>query len=56
MNIGKELTWDELADIYDESTGGHARTLEMDQVFDWAEKQTDKFFVSEDGSIHKIEH
>lgn len=50
----KELTWEELADIYDKETGGHARTLEMNKVFDWAERQTDKFMVDEDGYLHQI--
>jgi len=48
------LTWDELADIYDKSTGGRARTLKMNQVFEWAERQADRFFVSEDGSLHQV--
>lgn len=49
------LTWDELADLYDKahgSGGRRARTLPMDQVFQWAAKQTDKFRVAADGSIH----
>jgi len=54
MNISKALTWNELANTYDKSTGGHARTLEMDRVFEWAEKQSDKFFVSEEGTLHRI--
>jgi len=52
----KKLTWDELADIYDKATHGRpARTLPMGKVFDWAEKQTDKFVVNEDDSISKKE-
>ncbi len=54
MSTSKALTWNELADIYDKSTNGHARTLEMDTVFEWAEKQTDKFFVTKDGTLHQI--
>ncbi len=54
MSINKALTWEELADIYDETTGGHARTCEMDVIFDWAAKQIDKFFVSEEGTLHKV--
>lgn len=56
MNISKPLTWDDLACIYDKSTGGCAKTLEMGQVFTWAELQTDKFFVSEEDTIHKIKN
>lgn len=54
MKIGKALTWDELAGIYDKVTGDHARTLTMDQVFTWAEAQKHKFSVSKDGRIHMI--
>ena len=54
MKIGEALTWDELADIYDRITGGHARTLEMDQVFEWFKAQKHKFFVSKDDTIHMI--
>ncbi len=54
MNIGKALTWEELADIYDKSKGGRpARTMRMDTIFAWAERQTDKFSVSSDGTLHK---
>jgi CO dehydrogenase/acetyl-CoA synthase delta subunit len=50
------LTWDELANLYDKAnTGRRARTLPMDTVFEWAEKQVDKFRVDEvDGTIHLI--
>ena len=56
MILGKALTWDELAKEFDEChmTGRQARTLPMDGIFAWAKKQTDKFFVSEEGTIHKI--
>ena len=56
MNLGKALTWDELATEYDGCNigGRQARTLPMDSIFSWAKKQTDKFFVSEEGTIHKI--
>lgn len=50
----KSLTWDELADIYDEQTGGCSRTMEMSRVFDWAQAQPDKFFVDEEGYIYQI--
>ena len=48
----KALTWNDLANLYDAKHSGRpARTLPMDKVFEWTEKQTDKFIVSEDGSI-----
>lgn len=50
------LTWDDLANLYDkEHTGRKARTLPMDSVFAWAEKQTDKFIVDPEGSIWLVE-
>lgn len=53
--LSKPLTWDELATEYDKNPHGRpARTLLMDKVFDWAEKQTDKFEVMKDGTICKI--
>jgi len=52
--LGKALTWEELANLFDKGTGRRARTLPMETVFDWAAQQTDKFSVSDDGTIHKI--
>lgn len=54
--IGKALTWDDLADLYDkEHTGRPARTLPMDAVFMWAKNQTDKFYVCpKEETIHQI--
>ena len=54
LPYGKALTWNELADEYDRVTGGHARTLKMETVFRWAKKQTDKFVVSPECTIHKV--
>ena len=54
MNISKALSWDELATLYDEETGEIARIRPMDAIWEWAENQTDKFIVSEEGTIHKI--
>ena len=46
------LTWNDLADLYDrQHTGRKARTLPMDHVFEWAEKQPDRFIVAPDGTI-----
>ena len=54
MTNQKPLTWGELADLYDKAHAGRrARTLPMDTVFEWAEKQTREFYVSEDGSLFK---
>jgi len=52
----KVLTWDELANLYDENNNGRsARTLPFQTIWDWAEKQTDKFIVDEkEGTIHLI--
>jgi len=55
MNVSKALTWDELADEYDKDTGARARTMKMDTVFEWAERQTKRFFVDPvEGTIHNI--
>lgn len=55
VKLGKALTWDDLANIYDKQNNGRkARTLPMDVVAEWAEKQTNKLKVTEDGTIHKI--
>jgi len=52
-NISKALTWEQLADIYDKTTGNRARIIEMGTIFDWAKKQTRQFFVdSVEGTIH----
>jgi len=51
-NKNKALTWEDLANEYDKyNSGRKARTLPMDSVFDWAEKQKDKFYVNEEGCI-----
>jgi len=59
MNIGKALSWDDLATLYDAShspSARPARTLRMETVFQWAERQTDVFYVdSENDTIHLIE-
>lgn len=51
----KALTWNDLADEYDEAhpSGPRARTLAMDAVFGWAKNQSDKYTVSPDGCIYK---
>ena len=47
----ESLTWNDLANIYDKETGGKARTRPMNEIFDWAARQKDKFIVHKDGSI-----
>lgn len=48
----KELTWDELACLYDAVHHGRpARTLPMDTVFNWAVSQTKQFRITKDGSL-----
>lgn len=56
MELSEALTWEQLANEYDKiNTGRKARTLPMDYVFSWAEKQTDKYFVNQNnGTIHRI--
>ena len=52
--VTSALTWNELADLYDAAHGGRrARTLPMEKVFAWAEKQTDKFWLHpEEETLH----
>ena len=52
--MSKALTWDELATYYQEATNLKARIQPMEDVFAWAERQTDKFHVSIEGTIHKL--
>jgi len=53
--MSKELTWDELAEIYDKTNSGRpARTLSMDAIFKWAEQQPKKFKVNKEGVLTKL--
>jgi len=54
--LSEALTWEDLAKEYNKCNGGRkAMTLPMNQVFEWAERQTDRFTVDKKkGSIHKI--
>jgi hypothetical protein len=53
--ISEALTWDELADAFDKRANGlRARARPMDEVFDWAANQPDKYYTSPDGTIHLI--
>jgi hypothetical protein len=49
--MSKYLTWDNLADLYKERTGGRARIMDMDTIFNWAEKQED-IQKSKNGSLY----
>ena len=54
--LGEPLTWDDLANLYDLCHSGRpARTLRMETVFEWAERQETKFKVTEDGTIHQLD-
>jgi hypothetical protein len=46
--MSKDLTWDELADIYGKETGGRARIQPMDKIFKWAESRPDLFTYDND--------
>lgn len=47
----KALTWDELAELYP----GKARIRPMEVVFNWAARQTNKFYVHPtEGTIHLL--
>lgn len=49
---GKAVTWEELANLYDEQTGQCARVRPLEEVFKWAKHQPDKFYVDDDGVLH----
>lgn len=44
----KYLTWDDLATLYAERTGGRARIRPMQDIYDWATRQPD-ILETEDG-------
>ena len=48
----KYLTWDDLADLYKERTGGSAKIRSMDAIYDWAVSQPD-IEETDDGLILK---
>ena len=51
-HIEKALTWGELADFYDSKNNGRrARTLPMNDVFNWAKNQTELEFDEEQGVL-----
>lgn len=55
MSDTDELTWDELAIIYDAHNGGRrARTLPMEHVVKWAVRRTDLLRVLDNGSFVRV--
>lgn len=46
----KKLTWDDLAELYKERTGGRARIMPMDTIFKWAANEPD-IEKTEDGGL-----
>jgi len=50
--LSEALSWDELADLYDERTGGTARTRPMEEVFEWGKRQDDLVVHPEKDTIH----
>lgn len=52
------LTWDDLANLYDEEhpgTSRPARTLPMEFIFQWAYQQKKRFYVGKDNCLHKMQ-
>lgn len=49
------LTWDEVATIYDQVTGGKARTKPMDSIFEWSKTRSDLFIHANDCVYRKPE-
>ena len=55
MKYGEAISWEELANIYDKTTGGKARIKPMDSIFKWAESRKDLFYLEpHEGTLHKI--
>jgi hypothetical protein len=49
--MSKNLTWDELADLYKKKTGGRPKTKTMDSIYEWAKRQ-DFIGVNEDTGLY----
>jgi hypothetical protein len=54
MVTKKEVTWDELADIYKKYTGRSAKIQPMDSIFNWALSRKDLFMPSDDDGLYFI--
>lgn len=53
--FSKPLTWGDLANEYYKVTGNSAKIIPMNDIFEWAENQPDKYHVNQEkGTLHKI--
>jgi hypothetical protein len=51
--FGPPLSWEELANLYDKTTGGKARIRPMDDILTWVGTKPDMFHVdNKTGTIH----
>jgi len=50
--MSKALTWNDLADLYDKVTKGHARTRPMEAIREWAEEQTHLVWECPEGYLY----
>jgi len=55
-NIGKALTWGDIADIYNKTyPGRNAKLMSLDDVSDWVEFHKEKFWFDPDKeTFHEI--
>jgi hypothetical protein len=53
MTTNEELTWEDLADLYGKRTGGRARIMSMDDIYNWAVSQPDIEKTADGGLIIK---
>ena len=52
--VKKELTWDDLADIYNKHTGGlSARCQSMDAIVAWAKRHPEIIFIDDEGYFYR---
>jgi hypothetical protein len=49
--MDKEVTWEELADIYKKETGKSAKIKPMQSIFEWALSRVDLFKPSTDDGL-----
>ena len=54
VEISEPLSWNEVADIYDERFGGTARILRMQTVFDRVKKLEGIYLHPKEGTLHRI--
>lgn len=53
MSKPKDLTWDELADVYYKYTGRQARIQPMENISNWALSRPDLFTYNNEGFQRK---